>query len=210
MALGTLACAAPGRRAPDADYLRYVAVEVPGGEHVLLRWSERDMPLRIHLPRPDPGLFRDPDAVLDAVRDGVTDWSDVAGPGLPSFVFVDDPGRADIPIVWEHEPSGDWYIAHCVPDIDPFARRFGIARILVTAQYDDRERAVLDDLYLTMLHEVGHALGLNGHSPDPGDVMYPRVTGHARGALSPRDRETLRRLYARPNGHRVIGARDTD
>jgi hypothetical protein len=41
-------------------------------------------------------------------------------------------------------------------------------------------------------HEIGHALGIFTHSPDPGDLMYatPR-----RGTLSPNDRYTLQRLY---------------
>jgi predicted Zn-dependent protease len=57
-----------------------------------------------------------------------------------------------------------------------------------------------------MLHEMGHALGIWGHSPDPGDTMYARVT-HETPQLSDRDRNTLRKLYARPIGSRVAGAR---
>ncbi len=58
------------------------------------------MPLRVHLPAPPDSMFSDPEAVVDSVRDGILDWSDVAKPGVPSFVFVDAAGDADIPIVW--------------------------------------------------------------------------------------------------------------
>jgi len=210
-ALGAACAAGSGRGAGDDsdDYIRYVAFRVPGGESVLLRWPERRMPLRVHLPRPPAEFVADPDAVFDAVRDGISDWSDAAGPGLPAFAFVDDAGAADIPIVWAAEPDGDWYIAHCAWDVDVFARRFGVSRILVTARWGDRREASLDDLYHTVLHEMGHALGLGGHSPAQGDVMYWRVSGKASG-LTARDRETLRLLYARPIGHRVIGARRSD
>jgi len=51
-----------------------------------------------------------------------------------------------------------------------------------------------------LLHEMGHALGLTGHSPHPRDVMYKYVTQETRARLTPRDRTTLRELYSRPNG----------
>jgi predicted Zn-dependent protease len=205
-----LACAAGPReaRAPAGDYLRYVGVPVLDGA-VLLRWPDAKMPLRVHLPAPDASLASDPEAVLDAVRDGVTDWTDVARPGIPSFVFVDAPGDADIPIVWEAEASGDWYIAHCVYE-PTTTRRLDVARILVTTRYQGEEVA-LDQLYRTVLHEMGHALGLAGHSPSPADLMYFRGTRASQApGLSAADRATLRALYAKPNGAPVAGPRRTE
>lgn len=188
------------------DYLRWMAFDALGGESVLLRWSERDMPLRIHLPEPPPGLFEDPDAIRAAVERGVVDWSGIAGPNVPAFEFVDEAGEADVPIVWAEEPTGDWYIAHCVYDMDLWKRRFGVSHVLVTARWEDDAAASPQDVYLTVLHEMGHALGLGGHSPDPGDVMYAAHNGELAG-LSERDRATLRKLYAKPIGHRIRGAR---
>jgi predicted Zn-dependent protease len=202
--LAAVGCAGEGADPPD--YLRYVAYEVPGNEHVLLRWETRRMPLKVHLPPPPDGLASDPEAVLDAVRDGVVEWADVAGPGIPGFAFVEDAGDADIPIVWDAEPSG-WFVAHCVYDVNWAQRRFGVARILVTTREGGREVS-LEELYLTVLHEMGHALGLTGHSPDPDDAMY-RTSAGARG-LSERDRATVRRLYGLPIGHLVGGARSAD
>lgn len=50
-------------------------------------------------------------------------------------------------------------------------------------------------LNLTTAHELGHALGIFQHSPDPGDLMYsdPVVT-----APSERDRNTINRAYHTP------------
>jgi hypothetical protein len=206
-----IACAGSGAsREPDADYLRWMAFEVPVNEFVLLRWPERKLPLRVHLPRPPDGLFEDPVAILDSVRDGILDWTDVAAPGVPSFEFVEGAGDADIPFVWAREPSGNWYIAFCSWEIDALERRFGVSHVLVTGRGPDGRVADLHDVYEVVLHEVGHALGLR-HSPDPGDVMYGGSLDPSRAeGLSERDRTTLRLLYSRPIGSRVVGARSFD
>jgi len=44
-----------------------------GSESILLRWPEKQMPLKVHLPRPPEGLFEEPDGIFDSVRDGVLD-----------------------------------------------------------------------------------------------------------------------------------------
>ncbi len=204
--VATVSCSSRGR-APEADtYLRWVSFEVPINENVTLRWPKRKMPLRVHLPAPPEGLFDDPGGIHDSVRDAVMDWSDVVAPGLPSFEFVDDAGDADIPIVWAAKPDGNWYIAHCAYDINLASRRFGVARILVTGSWGGH-KADLHDVYATVLHEMGHALGLGGHSPVEGDIMYESISATAFEGLSARDRATLTALYARPIGSRVTGAR---
>lgn len=189
----------------DETYLRWVAFEVPINETVLLRWPKRKMPLRVFLPPPPGDMFEDPEAIFESVRDGVQDWAGVAGQGIPDFVFVDSMGEADVPIVWASEPEGDWYIAHCAHEIQPFARRFGVSRILVTARWGDGHVADLQDVYATVLHE--HALGLGGHSPHPEDMMYESISRRPTTGPSARDRATLSLLYERPIGARIVGAR---
>lgn len=203
--LGFLAIGvAPGVRAEesDGDYLRDVTFELPGHQRVLLRWPLDKMPLRVYLPSPPDGFFPDTEAILDSVRGGITDWTDVAAPGVPSFAFVDDPGRADIRIRWAETPIGDYYVAYCAYELNLYTRRFGVEHILVTGRWQDGRLADLHDVHRVMLHEVGHALGLGGHSDDPGDIMYGRSASEPVHALSARDRATLRALYERPNGSR--------
>ncbi len=46
-------------------------------------------------------------------------------------------------------------------------------------------------------HELGHALGLWGHSPDPDDIMFFSVV-NLRATITPRDVNTLRKVYEQP------------
>ena len=52
-----------------------------------------------------------------------------------------------------------------------------------------------EEMRTVCLHEFGHAIGLWGHSPHPGDVSYPTATAQH---PSTRDITTLRKLYNTP------------
>lgn len=57
-----------------------------------------------------------------------------------------------------------------------------------------------DDMQKIVTHELGHALGIAGHSPDRRDIMYAAVNPENSTALTARDRETLKwALFATPN-----------
>ncbi len=45
-----------------------------------------------------------------------------------------------------------------------------------------------------VLHEVGHALGITNHSPDPADIMFATKTARQNG-LSLRDKNTIKIIY---------------
>ena len=126
-------------------------------------------------------------------------WTDVVRPGLPGFRFVDSHAEADIPIIWAEEPDGDWYIAFCSYQARTTTMRFGVEQILVTGRWDDGRIATPEEIGEVVLHEMGHALGLMGHSDDPRDILYPTAVARERPGLSERDRATLIELYSRGN-----------
>ncbi len=68
-------------------------------------------------------------------------------------------------------------------------------RIYIELRFDESAPGVEDCLNLTSAHELGHAIGIFQHSPDPDDLMYsdPVVL-----APSVRDRNTANRAYHTP------------
>jgi tetratricopeptide (TPR) repeat protein len=57
------------------------------------------------------------------------------------------------------------------------------------------EALELGELQTTAIHELGHALGLQGHSPYPDDIMYYCLNPAQTGQLTTRDKRTLHLLY---------------
>lgn len=171
-----------------------------------MRWRLDQMPLSIHLPRPPEDMFEDADAVFDVVRDGITDWEDVGADGVPSFEFVEDAESAEVAFYWLPQATSNW-IGKANYGVRPGRLQFKVDQVFVTARYVDGSPAPLSNLYHTVLHEMGHALGMMGHSTEPGDIMYSTI-GPAQDGLTDRDRNTLRLLYRLSIGRRVGGARE--
>ena len=68
-------------------------------------------------------------------------------------------------------------------------------RIFIDPVLPEDEPATQTCLALTTIHELGHALGIFQHSPNPDDIMFadPRVE-----APSAKDRATIEALYHYP------------
>ncbi len=221
LALGSLSlvwalgCATPSEPEDSNEgtlaesYLRRVGFEMPFNETILLHWPKSAMPLRVHLPAPPPELFTDPDAVLATVEAAIRAWSNVAAPGIPSFVFVETARESDIRVTWAEEPDGSWYGAYCAYDQAKLRmRHFGVDYLLISGRKSKGgSEASPQLLHAVVLHEMGHALGLGGHSPSAADVMYGSITPGFDYALSASDRLTLSELYSSPIGKRVVGAK---
>ena len=166
-----LACASANeRRERDTtpeNYLNQCAFKrEPGNDWRLLRWREKQMPLRVYLPPPPDGVFPDPAAVHEAVRSGILAWEGVVKPGVPSFEFVDTPGGAQIPIQWNASNDGGWFIAHLVYRIRN--DRFGVENMLLTLLVVGAGTSLAATLYHAT--RVAPALGLR-HDPVPVEVV---------------------------------------
>jgi predicted Zn-dependent protease len=69
------------------------------------------------------------------------------------------------------------------------------AEIFMTTR--GKSECLADDVMRGLcLHEIGHALGCKGHSPNRHDVMFPSVNKLNREELSARDIATMAKIYA--------------
>jgi len=91
-----------------------------------------------------------------------------------------------------------------------YVNRAGTWRLepLLLVMVDSTQRQA--GIQATALHEFGHAFGLWGHSPDPGDAMAAAPGANPVLQLSPRDLATLNWLYQQPTAYGRPGAAAPD
>jgi predicted Zn-dependent protease len=196
----------------------------PGEDDILAfcRWSSEAMPLTVYVePPPIPERMqdefhpRDPEDYVEAVRAALAVWERELQ-GLVDFrpVASRRAARLEILLVAEAGPeaSGDRQLlggirlrGACRVDGwavegETLAVHFEVPKLRV---YLADQYGLLDpeQVQWIALHEIGHALGMRGHSPIPADLMYERVRDriHVRG-LSTEDVNSFESLYRLPNG----------
>lgn len=211
----------------EPNYLPFMVHRVPlaeaGGDvMVFCRWSQDRFPLAVHIRPPEiPDSLQDefhpkpPEHYVTAVRVALETWERNLE-GLVRFRYVDEPDEADLEVVLIGErgpaPESDVRVlgatrlggACRVRAWDPDAER-------MQAELDVPEFRVFvadgtgllepDQVERLALHEIGHVLGMAGHSPIPGDLMFPVARDRTLGdVLSNEDVNSFVSLYRLPNG----------
>lgn len=181
------------------DYFMSVT---PGGK--CFRWSQQKMPIRVFIAQGTPAIgFRE--SFGQDLSDALNEWSQ-ATESRVTFMLVSDLTQADIYCDWTADPN------HIVQS--GTAVEGGLTRL--TAQQRDngpdvqisRARMTIlttggggsprtdNEMKKVCLHEVGHAMGLNGHSGSNQDIMFYSEINSDWPVLSARDKSTIERLYA--------------
>lgn len=164
------------------DQVRSVAV----GALVWTHW-----PIRVYIEPLSAGLLMKPEVWQNAIAQSVKDWQ----PYL-SIGFVNNISEADIQISAKspYQKSGarvrsaETRYELYVGEQQTLSHRVTInIRPTQTPQY----------LTSAARHEIGHALGLWGHSRNPADVMYFAQVRKPPG-ISAQDINTLKRVYQQP------------
>jgi tetratricopeptide (TPR) repeat protein len=161
-------------------------------------WSRKSMPLRVHI-HSGAGIPGFDPRFIDIIKAAFHEWTSAAE-GNVSIRFVDQPAGADIECLWSSNPAQLQNRAEG-GEAQIYFQENGMilkATIIILTVPANRKAPMTDNtMTFAALHEVGHALGLVGHSMDPQDVMFfaAPMTDH-RPHLSRRDRKTFFRLYS--------------
>lgn len=162
-------------------------------------WPLSQTPLRVYI-EDGTGTPGYREAYQDYVRRAFNEWQTISNAKL-SWMEVNSPDDANIVCSWTADarpkgngieagetrttiqrnaffPNGRIVSAHVMILTDLFGRSFSNA-----------------DIYKTCLHEIGHALGLQGHSSTASDIMYPVLNSSQTTYLKERDRDTILALY---------------
>jgi predicted Zn-dependent protease len=160
------------------------------------------MPLKVFV-KPNSKLPSFNKEFTDMVRNASDQWCQ-ATDGAVSYKLVDKQSAANI--VWSYTDNEDDCNKVCEMGLD------GATDLKVRAINSKPELATIEILVKdkpggafrnrqlltrSCLHEMGHALGMNGHSPNDHDVMFPSANMDGKVTLSERDKNTMRLIYPR-------------
>ena len=174
----------------------YLQESVKGGR--LVRWIS--MPLKVFISPMNFYSKKGQDLKYRGlVKRALDEWQKVSN-GKVSFVIVNSLYDSQVNIEWKRVERKA--LGMCYFQYDKFNRlgsaevSIGLTEGLVHADYMDE-----GEVYHTILHEIGHAIGL-GHSPFKNDIMY---TPHQKGVMhvGPGDRLSINWLYTFPQGKTV-------
>lgn len=178
------------------DYTRFAKEATQG---TLLIWPRVVNPIPVHV-----YLEEDQVIFLPAVQEALREWEQATrrritfkevGASAQAFILIRlQPGPLTHPTL---------EVGHARFDLPPSStseegeERLGM-RVFITVNTGERELPISLPDRLRMvkrlaLHEVGHSVGIWGHSPDPSDIMYARPIVDT---LSKRDVRTVNELYA--------------
>jgi len=176
----------------DADY--FVEVTREG----VIRWQAQQMPLRIYI-APGDGIPGYRPQFTDLLKQSFDSWSQASN-GLIRFALVEKPEQAQIVCQWSNDPNKFKNIAEAGHAVLDSSTRTGLVRgtiTILTVPLVEQVPVTDNRMRRTCLHEIGHVLGLAGHTSNPEDAMF-----HTMGVadqwkdLTPRDANTIVRLYS--------------
>lgn len=175
----------------------YLASAASGGKY--FRWTR--MPVRICIASGD-GVPGYQNSYFQDLMDAFSQWAVGSGNRI-TFSLSADPSQSDIICDWTGDPNKIMERGRAVEG--GLTKLNGQPTSATDVSITNARITILtnrggmplsdDDMRKVCLHEVGHALGINGHSNSNTDVMFFSESPTVSPFLSNRDRATIMRLY---------------
>jgi predicted Zn-dependent protease/Tfp pilus assembly protein PilF len=174
------------REANTDNYLNAVT------ENGLFRWSHTN-PITVFINSGDAVPSFRPE-FEEALRQAFEDWSEATDHKF-AFAVQEQESKPDITVTWTndlHAPEFTAEAGDCRLSAGPDGLTSAKIRLLTVDPFKEAPLGK-EALHAVCLHEIGHALGLQGHSGNESDIMFPILK---EDSVSPRDRQTLFALYS--------------
>lgn|SRR5574344_358702 len=164
----------------------------------IVRWDRNKMPITVCI-EPSTDI---PKYYIPTIQSAFVQW-EKKSKEFVSFKFTNDIKNADIQIEFipyvssDKNKEGEYSVAYTTPDIngeilEHMSLKFYKTNILNLP-------FTTNEIYGTALHEIGHTLGIMGHSETKGSVMYmnsePNSFFNSYPVISDFDLNTLYLLY---------------
>lgn len=181
----------PSNKSANDDY--YAEISRRG----IWLWPKDRLPVKVYIERAKSNNGASAQ-YISILKDAFKDWA-AASQGLLDFSFVDVVNKADIVCTWSKDKS-KFKNSSEAANSRVWAKNEMLDRgeiQILTISAADSSPITDNQARATSLHEVGHIIGLTGHSADPQDVMY--ISASLKDTwtkLSHRDKNTIIHLYS--------------
>lgn len=181
-------------------------IEQAPQDNEIIRWNPETFPLKVCIDYPIEDQM--PEYYRTEITKAFFQWQNSTG--FMKFTFVEHPKDADIVVKFSELPENNcseqgckYVVAYTLPTI----KKHILKQMSINLYNKDAYGNFFSDkeLYNTILHEIGHALGIMGHSYSTDDLMY-MTNEDAKNSIfmryrsdfqyiSPKDSNTIRLLY---------------
>lgn len=159
----------------------------------LIRWNQSTFPLKVYIEN-NPSL---PDYYYTEVRNAFEEW-EKASNELLTFTYIYTKSNANIICEFPPDFKSEANEQKMITGYSKFnveKNKIKNSKIKFASYNFDNKYFSEKEIYATALHEIGHSLGISGHSLNPQDIMYP-ASSNKSAKLSSNDIITLKLLYS--------------